>query len=75
MRAKSLPNCEWRGGEAGKRLTLEILDAVGVKHAGAFRKRGFPAALERQEHAPAANGCLLSIRQTYDSRDANPIYR
>ncbi|KAG6615836.1 Conserved coiled/coiled coil protein [Phytophthora cinnamomi] len=41
-------------GEAGKQLTLEIVDAVGVKHAGAFRKRGFPAALERQEHAPAA---------------------
>ncbi|KAE9208641.1 hypothetical protein PF004_g16708 [Phytophthora fragariae] len=41
-------------GEAEKQLTLEIVDAVGVKHAGALRKRAFPAALERQEHAPAA---------------------
>ncbi|OWZ24813.1 hypothetical protein PHMEG_00087 [Phytophthora megakarya] len=36
-------------GDAGKQLALEIVDAVGVKHAGAFRKRGFPAALDRQE--------------------------
>ncbi|KAE8968561.1 hypothetical protein PR001_g27753 [Phytophthora rubi] len=34
-------------GEAEKQLTVEIVDAVGVK-------RAFPAALERQEHAPAA---------------------
>ncbi|GMF49220.1 unnamed protein product [Phytophthora fragariaefolia] len=41
-------------GDAAKQLALDIVDSVGVKHAGAFRKRGFPAALERQEHTPAA---------------------
>ncbi|ETP46002.1 hypothetical protein F442_07692 [Phytophthora nicotianae P10297] len=40
-------------GEAGKQLQLEIVDSIGVKHTGAYRKRGFPAALERQEHTPA----------------------
>ncbi|KAF4029753.1 Fms-interacting protein/Thoc5 [Phytophthora infestans] len=38
-------------GDAGKRLQLEIVDSIGVKHTGAYRKRGFPTALERQEHA------------------------
>jgi hypothetical protein len=41
-------------GEAGKHLTLQIVDSVGLKHGGAFRKRGFPAALDRQEHATPA---------------------
>ncbi|KAL4146602.1 hypothetical protein PRNP1_012466 [Phytophthora ramorum] len=41
-------------GEAGKQLALDIVDAVGVKHVGAFRKRGFPAALDRQESSTAA---------------------
>ncbi|KAF1780622.1 THO complex, subunit 5 [Phytophthora cactorum] len=39
-------------GDAGKQLQLEIVDSVGVKHTGTFRKRGFPAALERLEQAP-----------------------
>ncbi|KAE9325836.1 hypothetical protein PF001_g2749 [Phytophthora fragariae] len=39
-------------GEAGKQLTLAIVDAVGVKHAGAFRKRGFPAALGHRNTHP-----------------------
>ncbi|GMF13025.1 unnamed protein product [Phytophthora lilii] len=41
-------------GEAGKQIRLEIVDAIGVKHAGAFRKRGFPSALDRQEHSTPA---------------------
>ncbi|KAG1688071.1 hypothetical protein DVH05_004388 [Phytophthora capsici] len=36
-------------GDAGKQLLLEIVDSIGVKFTGSFRKRGFPAALNRQE--------------------------
>ncbi|KAL3664732.1 hypothetical protein V7S43_010480 [Phytophthora oleae] len=41
-------------GDAGKQLLLEIVDSIGVKYTGAFRKRGFPAALDRQEHVSPA---------------------
>ncbi|KAF4320884.1 hypothetical protein BBO99_00005169 [Phytophthora kernoviae] len=41
-------------GEAGNQLSIEIVDAVGVKHSNSYRKRGFPAALDRHEQPPAA---------------------
>ncbi|CAI5703676.1 hypothetical protein KXD40_008878 [Peronospora effusa] len=36
-------------GDAGKQLMLEVVASVGTKHVGAFRKRSFPLALDRQE--------------------------
>ncbi|KAE8999325.1 hypothetical protein PR002_g18489 [Phytophthora rubi] len=45
-------------GEAGKQLTLAIVDAVGVKHASAFRESGFPAALGlRNTHPRRTAAC------------------
>ncbi|KAG7396987.1 THO complex subunit 5 [Phytophthora boehmeriae] len=41
-------------GEAGNQLAIEIVDSVGVKSASSYRKRGFPAALDRHEQPPTA---------------------
>ncbi|RLN69689.1 hypothetical protein BBJ28_00018550 [Nothophytophthora sp. Chile5] len=41
-------------GDAGKQLTLEIVDSVGLSQARSFRKRGFPSALDRNERSVSA---------------------
>ncbi|CAH0475153.1 unnamed protein product [Peronospora belbahrii] len=38
-------------GDAGKQLKLEVVDSMGTKHTGVFRKRGFPLALDRQDYS------------------------
>ncbi|RLN97643.1 hypothetical protein BBJ28_00004165 [Nothophytophthora sp. Chile5] len=41
-------------GDAGKQLTLEIVDSVGLNQARSFRKREFPSALDRNERSVSA---------------------